>query len=206
MLSDTSSAYAPGARRAPSTNATAWQVATPNGGLRSIDTRTGAVAVRTVTQTVTRIRVGQGGGRLLTADRKVLRRDPRTNRIVAQVPGGFQGADLAVGAEGVWVYDQWQGAVFQVDPQTTRVVRSIRVVSRPLVELDARVLADGDRGGLDGRHRERSFSLPRLGWEDQAPRSARPGRAMASGDAGYPCAPGLGGRGRPRSGRPEDAA
>jgi DNA-binding beta-propeller fold protein YncE len=40
--------------------------------------------------------------------------DPSTTRtvarIVAQVPGSFRAADLAVGAEGVWAYDQLQGA------------------------------------------------------------------------------------------------
>ena len=122
---------------------TLW-VATADGRLRSIDTGTGAVAVRATTETVTRIRVGQDGVWLMTLDGKVLRLDPRTNRVMAQVPGTFQAADLAVGAEGVWVYDQHQGAVLRIDPQTNRVDQTIRMLSHPLVELDARVLAVGD--------------------------------------------------------------
>jgi streptogramin lyase len=81
---------------------------------------------------------------LLTADGKVLRADRRTGRILAQVPGTFRAADLAVGAEGVWVYDQHQGAVLRIDPGTNRVVRTIPVISQPLVELYSRVLALGD--------------------------------------------------------------
>jgi DNA-binding beta-propeller fold protein YncE len=121
---------------------TLW-VATADGRLRSIDIDNGAVAVRPTTELVTRIRVGQGGLWLLTADGKVLRLDRRTGRIVAQVPGSFQAADLAVGAEGVWVYDQHQGAVLRIDPGTNRVVRTIPVISQPLVELYSRVLALG---------------------------------------------------------------
>jgi streptogramin lyase len=122
---------------------TVW-VASVDGRLRSIDVDTGAVAVRATTELVTRIRVGQGGLWLMTFDGKVLRLDRRTARVVAQVPGTFQAADLAVGAEGVWVYDQRQGAVLRIDPGTNRVVRTIPVISQPLVELDSRVLALGD--------------------------------------------------------------
>ena len=53
-------------------------------------------------------------------------------------------ADLAVGVGGVWVYDQRQGAVLRIDPSSNRVVRSIPVISQPLVELDTRVLAVGE--------------------------------------------------------------
>ncbi len=91
----------------------------------------------------------------MTVDGKVLRLDRRTGRIVAQVPGTFKAADLAVGAEGVWVYDQHQGAVLRIDPGTNRVVRTIPVISQPLVELYSRVLALGGRGGLGGRQGRR---------------------------------------------------
>jgi outer membrane protein assembly factor BamB len=104
---------------------TVW-VATADGRLHSINVDTGAVAVRATTETVTRIRVGQGGLWLMTFDGKVLRLDRRTGRIVAQVPGTFQAADLAVGAEGVWVDDQHQGVVLRVDPRTNQVVRTSR--------------------------------------------------------------------------------
>jgi streptogramin lyase len=122
---------------------TVW-AATADGRLRSIDTRTGAVAVRATTQMVTRIRVGQGGVWLMTFDGKLLRLDARTGRVVAQVPGAFQAADLAVGAEGVWVYDQNQGTVLQVNPDTNRIQRTIQVIGRPLVEVHSHVLAVGD--------------------------------------------------------------
>jgi streptogramin lyase len=122
---------------------TLW-VATADGRLHSIDTETKAVAVRATTKMVTRIRVGQGGAWLMTFDGKVLRLDRRTGRIVAQVPGAFRAADLAVGAEGVWVYDQHQGAVLRIDPRTNRAVRTIPVISQPLVEAHAHVLAVGD--------------------------------------------------------------
>jgi streptogramin lyase len=122
---------------------TLW-VATADGRLHRIDTATGADRMRGSTELVSRIRVGQGGVWLLTADGKVLRLDRRTGRILARVPGSFQAADLAVGAEGVWVYDQHQGAVLRIDPQTNRVVRTIPVISQPLVELSSRVLALGD--------------------------------------------------------------
>jgi DNA-binding beta-propeller fold protein YncE len=122
---------------------TLW-VATADGRLRSIDADTGAVRVRATTEMVARIRVGQGGLWLMTFDGKLLRLDRRTARVVAQVPGTFTAADLAVGPEGVWVYDQHQGAVLRIDPVTNRVVRTIPVISRPLVELYARVLAVGN--------------------------------------------------------------
>jgi DNA-binding beta-propeller fold protein YncE len=122
---------------------TVW-VATADGRLRRIDTRTGAVAVRASTPMVTRIRVGQGGVWLMSFDGKLLRLDPRTGRVVAQVPGAFQAADLAVGAEGVWVYDQNQGTVLQVNPDTNRIQRTIQVINRPLVEVHSHVLAVGD--------------------------------------------------------------
>jgi DNA-binding beta-propeller fold protein YncE len=121
---------------------TAW-VATADGRLHRIDTTTGAVTVPATTELVTRIRVGQGGLWLMTFDGKVLRADRRTGRIVAQVAGTFQAADLAVGAEGVWIYDQHQGAVLRIDPATNRVTRTIPVVSQPLVEVSSRVLALG---------------------------------------------------------------
>jgi DNA-binding beta-propeller fold protein YncE len=119
-------------------------VASDDGRLRSIDVDTGAVRVRATTELVTRIRVGQGGIWLMTFDGKVLRLDRRTGRVVAQVSGSFKAADLAVGAEGVWVYDQRQGAVVRIDPRTNRVARTIRAISQPLVEFDSRVLALGD--------------------------------------------------------------
>jgi streptogramin lyase len=122
---------------------TLW-VATGDGRLHRFDIATGAVTARATAELVTRIRVGQGGMWAMTADGKVLRLDRRTGRIVAQVSGTFQAADLAVGAEGVWAYDQRQGAVLRIDPGTDRVVRTIPVMSRPLVELDSRVLALGD--------------------------------------------------------------
>jgi streptogramin lyase len=122
---------------------TLW-VATGDRRLHRINVATRAEAARATTEPVTRIRVGQGGMWLLTADGKLLRADRRTGRIVAQVPGSFHAADLAVGAEGVWVYDQHQGAVLRVDPGANRVARTIPVVSQPLVELYSRVLALGD--------------------------------------------------------------
>jgi DNA-binding beta-propeller fold protein YncE len=132
---------------------TAW-VATADGRLHRIDTATGAVTVPATTELVYRIRVGQGGVWLMTFDGKVLRLDRRTGKVVAQVPGSFRAADLAVGAEGVWVYDQHRGAVLRIDPATNRVARTIPVISQPLVEVSSRVLALGggavwllDKGG-----------------------------------------------------------
>jgi streptogramin lyase len=122
---------------------TLW-VATGDGRLHRIDIAAGAVTARATTELVTRIRVGQGGMWALTADEKVLRLDRRTGRIVARVPGTFKAADLAVGAEGLWVYDQHQGAVLRIGPGTNRVVRTIRAISQPLVEFYSRVLALGD--------------------------------------------------------------
>jgi streptogramin lyase len=122
---------------------TLW-VATSDERLHRIDIATGAVRAHATTELVTRIRIGQGGMWLLTADGKVLRADRRTGRILAQVPGTFRAADLAVGAEGVWVYDQHQGAVLRIDPGANRVSRTISVISQPLVELYSRVLALGD--------------------------------------------------------------
>jgi streptogramin lyase len=121
---------------------TLW-VATADGRLHSIDIRTGAHRTPATTELVTRIRIGQGGMWAMTADGKVLRLDRRTGHIVARVNGTFQAADLAVGAEGVWVYDQHQGAVLRIDPGTNRVVRTIPAISQPLVELYSRVLALG---------------------------------------------------------------
>jgi streptogramin lyase len=132
---------------------TAW-VATADGQLHRIDAATGAVTVSATTELVYRIRIGQGGMWLMTFDGKVLRADRRTGKVVAQVPGSFRAADLAVGAEGVWVYDQHRGAVLRIDPATNRVARTIPVISQPLVEVSSRVLALGggavwvlDKGG-----------------------------------------------------------
>jgi virginiamycin B lyase len=132
---------------------TGW-VATADGRLHRIDTATGAVTVPATTELVYRIRIGQGGMWLMTFDGKVLRADRRTGKVVAQVTGTFRAADLAVGAEGVWVYDQHQGAVLRIDPATNRVARTIPVISQPLVEVSSRVLALGggavwvlDKGG-----------------------------------------------------------
>jgi streptogramin lyase len=122
---------------------TLW-VATGDGRLHRIDIATGAETVRATTELVTRVRVGQGGTWLLTADGKLLRADRRTGRIVAKVSGTFQAADLAVGAEGAWIYDQHQGAVLRIDPGTNRVARTIPLMSQPLVELYSRALALGD--------------------------------------------------------------
>jgi streptogramin lyase len=122
---------------------TLW-AATADGRLHSIDVATGATAVRAATDMVTRIRVGQGAVWLMTSDGKVLRLDRRTGRVVARVAGTFEAADLAVGAEGVWAYDQHQGAVLRIDPGANRVIRTIPVISRPLVEAHAHVLAVGD--------------------------------------------------------------
>jgi streptogramin lyase len=122
---------------------TLW-VATADGRLHSIDTHTGAVRTRAATGMLARrLRVGQGGVWLMTAEGKLLRLDPRTNRM-AQVQGAFRPADLAVGPEGIWVYDQDRGVVLRIDPQTMGVVRTVPVISRPLVQLDARVLAVGN--------------------------------------------------------------
>jgi DNA-binding beta-propeller fold protein YncE len=121
---------------------TLW-VATADARLHSIDIGTGAARVRATTDMVTRIQVGQGGVWLMTFNGKVLHVDRRTGRILAQVPGTFEAADLAVGAEGVWVYDQHQGTVLRIDPGTNRVVRTIPVTSQPLVELHSHVLALG---------------------------------------------------------------
>src|SRR4029450_886837 len=102
---------------------TLW-VATGDERLHRIDIATGAERAHATTELVTRIRIGQGGMWLLTAGGKVVRADRRTGRILAQVAGTFRAADLAVGAEGVWVYDQHQGAVLRIDPGTNRVVRT----------------------------------------------------------------------------------
>jgi streptogramin lyase len=122
---------------------TLW-VATADGRLHSIDTHTETVRLRAATGMLARrLRVGQGGVWLMTIEGNVLRLDPQTNR-VAQVQGAFRPADLAVGPEGVWVYDQHRGVVARIDPQTMRVVRTVPVIGRTLVQLDARVLAVGN--------------------------------------------------------------
>jgi streptogramin lyase len=119
-------------------------VGTGDGRLHRIDAGTGAETVHVTNELVTRIRVGQGGMWSMTADGKVLRLDRRTGRVVARAAGAFRAADLAVGAEGVWVYDQHQGAILRIDPATNRVARTIPVIDQPLVELYSRVLALGD--------------------------------------------------------------
>jgi streptogramin lyase len=70
--------------------------------------------------------------------------EPERPSAITTDPRQVLAADLAVGTEGVWVYDQHQGAVSRIDPSTSQVVRTIPVISQPLVELDSRVLALGD--------------------------------------------------------------
>jgi streptogramin lyase len=120
--------------------------------LDSSDTAISAIDP-TTGETVTTFEVGEGhphpgraGGLwLLTADARVLRLDRRTGRVVSLVPGSFTATDLAVGPEGVWVYDQRQGAVLRIDPGTNRVARTIPVIERPQIELHPpRVLALGN--------------------------------------------------------------
>jgi sugar lactone lactonase YvrE len=112
---------------------TVW-VGSADGRLRSIDVASGRVRVRATTTTmVPRIQVGQGGVWLMTIDGRVLRVDRRTGR-VAQVPGDFTAVDLAVGPDGVWVYDRQRGAVLRIDPGTNRVARTIPVSAYPMAE------------------------------------------------------------------------
>jgi streptogramin lyase len=119
-------------------------VATADGRLHSIETHTETVTIRAATGMLARrLRVGQGGVWLMSAEGQVLRLDPQTNRM-AQIQGAFRPADLAVGPEGVWVYDQHQGVLLRIDPPTMRVARTVPVIGRPLVQLDARVLAVGN--------------------------------------------------------------
>jgi DNA-binding beta-propeller fold protein YncE len=122
---------------------TLW-VATGDERLHHFDTATGTATARATTELITRIQVGQGAMWLLTADGKLLRADRRSGRIVARVSGSFRAADLVVGPEGVWVYDQRQGTVLRIDPGTNRVARTIPVINQPLVELYSRVLTLGD--------------------------------------------------------------
>ena len=123
---------------------TVW-VGSADGRLRSIDVDSGRVKVRATTTTmVTRIQVGQGGVWLMTIDGRVLRVDRRTGR-VAQVPGDLTALDLAVGPEGVWVYDLQRGAVLRIDPGTNRVARTIPVSAYPMAEFTlAHILAVGN--------------------------------------------------------------
>jgi outer membrane protein assembly factor BamB len=123
---------------------TVW-VGSADGRLRSIDVASGRVRVRATTTTmVPRIQVGQGGVWLMTIDGRVLRVDRRTGRM-AQVPDDFWALDLAVGPEGVWVYDRQRGAVLRIDPGTNRVARTIPVSAYPTGEFTlAHILAVGN--------------------------------------------------------------
>ena len=80
----------------------------------------------------------------MTIDGRVLRVNRRTGP-VTQVPGDFTALDLAVGPEGVWVYDGQRGAVLRIDPGTNRVARTIPVTDHPLAEFTlAHILAVGN--------------------------------------------------------------
>jgi len=58
--------------------------------------------------------------------------DPRTNRIVGQVPAGSAPTRVAYGRDGVWVISQHDKTVTRIDPKTRTAVRTIPVGGTPI--------------------------------------------------------------------------
>jgi virginiamycin B lyase len=96
------------------------------------------------------LEVGHGGGPLMFGagslwvgawrDQKVVRIDPRANRVAARFPaGGPNPAGLAVDAATIWVAQPDTDEVVRLDPGTGRVVARIRLGPLPFL------FAPGDR-------------------------------------------------------------
>jgi len=60
------------------------------------------------------------------ASGRLVRIDPRTDRLMASVPIA-QGQAVAAGEGGVWVIDFWHGTVTRVDPNTNTAVATIQL-------------------------------------------------------------------------------
>jgi YVTN family beta-propeller protein len=76
--------------------------------------------------------VAAGAGAIwVVGGRTLWRVDPATHRLAATIDLGFAPADVAAGAESVWVVDERGGAVVRVDPTLARVVARIRVGRSP---------------------------------------------------------------------------
>src|SRR5262249_54997755 len=62
---------------------------------------------------------------------RLVRVDPETGRILAQLPLGGKPAAVATGAGAVWVVDATHDTLLRVDPQTDRIVAHINVGTKP---------------------------------------------------------------------------
>ena len=69
---------------------------------------------------------------VVNPDQTVSRIDPRSNRRVARIDG-VRAADIAAGADGVWVISD--GAVAEIDPRTNTVARTIELAAESMTAL-----------------------------------------------------------------------
>jgi YVTN family beta-propeller protein len=68
----------------------------------------------------------QGGSSAVTvAPNSVAVVDPKTSRVVDDVPVGVRPAAIAVGEDAVWVANSGEGTLSRIDPETRKVVRTL---------------------------------------------------------------------------------
>src|SRR5262249_21331993 len=64
-------------------------------------------------------------------DERLLEIDPDTRQVIKRIPLPHrQPAFLAAGAGSIWLTDQFNASVVQLDPQTGRIVRTIYVANK----------------------------------------------------------------------------
>lgn len=115
--------------------------------------------------------LGQGGraGTVVATGNDVAVVESQTNKVVARVPVGSSPALIREGDGSVWVADQDDQTVTQIDPKQRRVVRTIGIGFRPddLAARDGAVWAFDKEGGV----------LEKLPYEETSNRFERRGFA-----------------------------
>jgi hypothetical protein len=76
---------------------------------------------------------------------RVLRIDPRDNRVVVEIPIKQGGHVIALDATSVWVtYGTYRPGLYEIDPATNEVVRTTRFSGPPLESVIVSLVADRD--------------------------------------------------------------
>lgn len=98
------------------------------GGIARLDPASGDVAATIAIEEV--IDLAAAGDGIWVTDKvggKVLRVDPTTNAVVAEIATGAGTHDLAIDEHGIWVTNYQANSVSRIDPATNEVVGTIEV-------------------------------------------------------------------------------
>ena len=108
-----------------------WAIA-DDGSVARLDPRTAQVVARTrIEAPVSGIAVGKDAAWVTSSDGGLWRVPKRRPSSLGTVALGRGVADVAVGSDAVWVANPLAGTLTQVDPRTTRVVRTIELDGIP---------------------------------------------------------------------------